>query len=361
MIDVNLNGVFHTTQAVLPDMVEEDGDASSTSRRRARTPGSRSWPHYVAAKSAVNGLTKSLALEYGPRGITVNAVPPGFVDTPMLRSAEKAASARRHRRRPHQTHTGAPGRAGPRTSPPRARSSCPRRPATSPARSSASTAAVTPDRSLDRTSSHEEMYDQGPAIHRREVVRPEFRRRHHGGIAAQRERSSATRPARDPPMSTARSRPLARRSTPDRGRGMQPRRADRGDHSAGRHLQGAASRHGGADYRPRSAPPSLSPRRHRSRLPLDDDLGVLRYGGELRLASRHVRAVRQGHSDVKQPVGVVAAVVPWNMPQFLTVTKVVPALLAGCSVVLKPAPESVLERAAACGSGRRGGPYRPGC
>ena len=44
---------------------------------------------YVAAKSAVNGLTKSLALEYGEFGITVNAVPPGFIDTPMLRKAEK--------------------------------------------------------------------------------------------------------------------------------------------------------------------------------------------------------------------------------------------------------------------------------
>ncbi len=46
---------------------------------------------------------------------------------------------------------------------------------------------------------------------------------------------------------------------------------------------------------------------------------------------------------VKQPVGVVGAVVPWNMPQFLTVCKVVPALLTGCSVVLKPAPESALD------------------
>lgn len=51
-------------------------------------------------------------------------------------------------------------------------------------------------------------------------------------------------------------------------------------------------------------------------------------------------------SDVhiqKDPVGVVAAIVPWNMPQFLIVTKLVPALLAGCAVVLKPAPESPLD------------------
>ena len=45
----------------------------------------------------------------------------------------------------------------------------------------------------------------------------------------------------------------------------------------------------------------------------------------------------------KQPVGVVAAVVPWNMPQFLIVTKLVPALLAGCTVVVKPAPETPLD------------------
>ncbi|MDZ4267648.1 MAG: aldehyde dehydrogenase [Mycobacterium sp.] len=45
---------------------------------------------------------------------------------------------------------------------------------------------------------------------------------------------------------------------------------------------------------------------------------------------------------LRQPVGVVAAIVPWNMPQFLIVTKLVPALLAGCAVILKPAPESPL-------------------
>ncbi|HEX2214207.1 MAG TPA: aldehyde dehydrogenase, partial [Mycobacterium sp.] len=54
-----------------------------------------------------------------------------------------------------------------------------------------------------------------------------------------------------------------------------------------------------------------------------------RYGSDVRIA--------------REPVGVVAAIVPWNMPQFLTVTKLVPALLAGCAVVLKPAPESPLD------------------
>ena len=84
-------------------------------------------------------------------------------------------------------------------------------------------------------------------------------------------------------------------------------------------------------------------KRAQVRLAADHDVGVLRLGGELRVAARTSGLVRQEHSDSKQPVGVVAAVVPWNMPQFLTVTKVVPALLAGCSVVLKPAPESVLD------------------
>ena len=67
------------------------------------------------------------------------------------------------------------------------------------------------------------------------------------------------------------------------------------------------------------------------------------------LAERHQwQETRTGFfgADVhvhKEPVGVVAAIVPWNMPQFLIVTKLVPALLAGCTVVLKPAAESPLD------------------
>jgi 2-hydroxycyclohexanecarboxyl-CoA dehydrogenase len=88
VIDVNLNGVFHMIQAVLPDMLEAGWGRIVNISSSSTHSGVPYMAHYVAAKSAVNGLTKSLALEYGPSGITVNAVPPGFIDTPMLRNAE---------------------------------------------------------------------------------------------------------------------------------------------------------------------------------------------------------------------------------------------------------------------------------
>jgi 2-hydroxycyclohexanecarboxyl-CoA dehydrogenase len=89
VIDVNLNGTFHVIQSVLPDMVEAGWGRIVNISSSSTHSGQQLMAHYVAAKSAVNGLTKSLALEYGPKGITVNAVPPGFVDTPMLRGAEQ--------------------------------------------------------------------------------------------------------------------------------------------------------------------------------------------------------------------------------------------------------------------------------
>jgi 2-hydroxycyclohexanecarboxyl-CoA dehydrogenase len=89
VVDVNLNGVFHVTQAVLPDMLDAGWGRIVNISSSSTHSGSPFQAHYVAAKSAVNGLTKTLALEYGPQGITANVVPPGSIDTPMLRKAEQ--------------------------------------------------------------------------------------------------------------------------------------------------------------------------------------------------------------------------------------------------------------------------------
>ncbi|MEV5354843.1 SDR family NAD(P)-dependent oxidoreductase [Streptomyces sp. NPDC052693] len=89
IVDINLNGIYHCVQSALPDMWEGRWGRIVNISSSSTHSGQPFMAHYVAAKSAVNGLTKSLALELGPRGITVNAVPPGFIDTPMLRTAEQ--------------------------------------------------------------------------------------------------------------------------------------------------------------------------------------------------------------------------------------------------------------------------------
>lgn len=88
VIAVNLHSVFHCTQAVLPDMMQAGWGRIVNISSSSAQSGQPFLTSYVAAKSAVNGLTKALALEYGPYGITVNAIPPGFIDTPMLRKSE---------------------------------------------------------------------------------------------------------------------------------------------------------------------------------------------------------------------------------------------------------------------------------
>jgi 2-hydroxycyclohexanecarboxyl-CoA dehydrogenase len=83
---INLTGTFDCCQAVLPDMIEEGWGRIVNISSSSIHSGAPGLAGYVAAKSGVVGLTKVLALEFAKFGITVNTVPPGFIDTPMLRN-----------------------------------------------------------------------------------------------------------------------------------------------------------------------------------------------------------------------------------------------------------------------------------
>jgi 2-hydroxycyclohexanecarboxyl-CoA dehydrogenase len=91
-IDVNLTGTFHCCQVVLPHMLEAGWGRIVNISSSSTHSGTPRMAAYVAAKSAVVGLTKCLALEFGPKGVTVNTIPPGFIDTPMTRDAEAAGN-----------------------------------------------------------------------------------------------------------------------------------------------------------------------------------------------------------------------------------------------------------------------------
>jgi 2-hydroxycyclohexanecarboxyl-CoA dehydrogenase len=88
ILDVNLTGTFQVCQAVVPGMIEEGWGRIVNISSSSAQGGQPVMTHYVAAKAGVIGFTKALALELGPQGITVNTIPPGFIDTPMLRKAE---------------------------------------------------------------------------------------------------------------------------------------------------------------------------------------------------------------------------------------------------------------------------------
>jgi 2-hydroxycyclohexanecarboxyl-CoA dehydrogenase len=88
IIDVNLTGTFHCCQVALPDMIDAKWGRivmiSSSSAQR----GSPRMAHYAASKGAVITLTKSLANEYAPMGITVNNIPPSGIETPMQHQSQ---------------------------------------------------------------------------------------------------------------------------------------------------------------------------------------------------------------------------------------------------------------------------------
>jgi NAD(P)-dependent dehydrogenase (short-subunit alcohol dehydrogenase family) len=88
ILEVNLTGTFHCCQVVVPHMIDAAWGRIVNISSSSAQGGQPLMTHYVSAKAGVIGFTKALALELGPKGITVNTIPPGFIDTPMLRSSE---------------------------------------------------------------------------------------------------------------------------------------------------------------------------------------------------------------------------------------------------------------------------------
>ena len=83
MIDANLNSVYYVTKAVVPMMIEADWGRIINIASTASKVGGKYIAAYTAAKHGVLGLTRALAVELVAHNITVNAICPGYVDTPM--------------------------------------------------------------------------------------------------------------------------------------------------------------------------------------------------------------------------------------------------------------------------------------
>ncbi len=89
VIAINLSGVFHGLKYQLPALLRSGGGSIVNIASILGSVGSANSSGYVAAKHGVVGLTKTAALEYASQGIRVNAIGPGYIDTPLLNMLER--------------------------------------------------------------------------------------------------------------------------------------------------------------------------------------------------------------------------------------------------------------------------------
>jgi 2-hydroxycyclohexanecarboxyl-CoA dehydrogenase len=87
MVHVNLKGPHLCCREIIPDMLAAGWGRIINITSSSTQSGSSGQAHYVASKGGLLALTKALAVEFGGTGITANMIPPGSIDTPMLRGA----------------------------------------------------------------------------------------------------------------------------------------------------------------------------------------------------------------------------------------------------------------------------------
>ncbi|MEU7350668.1 SDR family NAD(P)-dependent oxidoreductase [Streptomyces albidoflavus] len=91
VVRTNLDGVFYSMRYEIPALLAAGGGAIVNTASILGSVGFAGSPAYVAAKHGVVGLTKTAATEYAAQGVRINAVGPGFIDTPLLQGMEKQA------------------------------------------------------------------------------------------------------------------------------------------------------------------------------------------------------------------------------------------------------------------------------
>jgi NAD(P)-dependent dehydrogenase (short-subunit alcohol dehydrogenase family) len=89
VIAINLSGVFYGLKYQLPALLSSGGGSIVNISSILGSVGSANSSGYVAAKHGVVGLTKTAALEYSPQGVRVNAIGPGYIDTPLLNMLDR--------------------------------------------------------------------------------------------------------------------------------------------------------------------------------------------------------------------------------------------------------------------------------